>query len=270
MQRPSRPSWQTHALAFATVLAVAVVATPAAFAEKTEDADKELREAEENARPELDGAGGVDPQREKVLAEGKQNLEDIQRMLEEIQNDLSQKKTGAGTQNQQQQVVQKMNQLIEKIAEECDRCNKPGSGQPKDGQPKDGQAGKQDPAGQKKPGEKSGEQPQGEERENQKQVASSRQQQEKEQREQQRLQEDREQDSPGEVPNTQVSDGPAPNSEVGDLVDVLRKGRKWGQLPPKVRDAIFSASAKPAPHEYRRIIDRYYRRISEQYTERLR
>jgi len=258
MHRLSCPLSLTHAFAFAAVLAVV---TPATFAEKTDESEKELREAEKDARPELQGAGGVDPQRQKVLEEGKKNLADIQRMLEQIQNDLSQKDTGAGTQSQQKQVVQKMNQLIEQIAEECERCNKPGSGQPKDSQ-----SAKKDPQGQPKPGEK----PQGEERENQNQVTSSRQQQEKEQREKQRLQEEREQDGPGEVPNTQVADGPVPNSEVGELVDGLRKGKKWGQLPPKVRDAIFSASSKPAPHEYRRIIDRYYRRISEQYTERLR
>ena len=222
-----------------------------------EEAQKGIEEAQKKAEPELDV---VDPQRVEVIEEGKKNLADIQRMLDEIRNDLSSKKTGAATQAQQQKVVRKMKQLIEKIAEECQRCQG-GGGSPKE------QTAQNKPAQEGKQGQKKDEKPQGKERENQKQVASSRSEQEKRQREKQRR--EKEQQSPGKVENKEVAEGKNPDGELGKLAnEIRRKGEKWGQLPPKVRDAIFSASTKPAPHEYRRIISRYYLRISERYSER--
>ena len=56
-----------------------------------------------------------DPQQAKVIKEGKQNLEEIRRILEEIQNDLGNKTTGGATQNQQKAVVRKMSQLLEQF-----------------------------------------------------------------------------------------------------------------------------------------------------------
>jgi hypothetical protein len=239
-------------LAVLALFVPVLVLTSSVRAERKDDGKKAIEEAEKNAQPQLDG---VDPQRAKVIEEGKQNLDEIQRMLDEIQNDLSDKKTGAATQSQQKQVVKKMNQLIEKIAEECERCQK-GGGSPK------GQM-----ANKPKDGEKKGQKPQGKERENEKKVASSRSEQQKQQEKRQRS--EQEKDSPGKVDNKKVGEGKNPESELGRLAsEIRRSGEKWGQLPPKVRDAIFSASTKPAPHEYRRIINRYYLRISEQYTNR--
>jgi len=238
-----------------------ILAPVSAAPEKKDDNDKKIEEAQKKAEAELNGS---DPQRSKVIEEGKQNLAEIRKMLEKIQNDLSNKQTGSSTQNQQKKVVSKMNQLIEKIAEECERCNKGGQGKPDPNQQK--LADKQNQNGQQKPGQ---EKPQGQKRENQKQVSSSRQQQEKQQQEKQRLQQDvQKEKKSGKVENTKVADGKLPKGEGGELVNQLYKEKKWGQLPPKIRDAIFSASSKPAPHEYRRIIDSYYLKISSQYTKK--
>jgi len=243
---------------FVPVLLPFCPAATADAAERKDDAQKEIEEAQKKAEPELDV---VDPQRVEVIEEGKKNLADIQRMLDEIRNDLSSKKTGAATQTQQQTVVKKMKQLIEKIAEECQRCQG-GGGSPEE------QTAQNKPPQQGKPGQEKDRKPQGKERENQKQVASSRSEQEKRQREKQRREKE-EQQSPGKVENKEVAEGKNPDGELGKLAnEIRRKGEKWGQLPPKVRDAIFSASTKPAPHEYRRIINRYYLRISERYSER--
>ena len=205
-----------------------------------------------------------DPQQAKVIKEGKQNLDEIRRMLEEIQNDLGKKKTGGATQNQQKAVVKKMSQLIEKIAEECSRGGKGGGGQPNPSQKPS--SGKQQ-QGQQAKGQK-----QGASRENQDQVKSSRQQQEAEQQakeEQARKAKGKDgQEQPGKVPNNDAGDGQKPENSAAELANRTRKGKKWGILPPKIREAIGSVNPKTAPSEYLEIIRSYYRRISEQYAER--
>ncbi len=203
-----------------------------------------------------------DSQQAKVIKEGKQNLDEIRRMLEEIQNDLADKKTGGATQKQQKAVVKKMNQLIEKIAEECSRGGKSGGGQPQQAKS----------SGQQKQGQQKGQQPQGEERKNQDQVKSSRQQQEAEQqRKEEQARKSKAQDGkeqPGKVANKDVADGEKPENSSGELANRISKGKKWGILPPKIREAIGSVNPKTAPSEYLEIIRSYYRRISEQYAER--
>ncbi|MBL04139.1 MAG: hypothetical protein VYB34_15745 [Planctomycetota bacterium] len=221
------------------------------------------REAEtgEKARGGPDLPQG-DSQQAKVIKEGKQNLDEIRRMLEEIQNDLADKKTGGATQKQQKAVVKKMNQLIDKIAEECSRGGKSGGGQPQQAKS----------SGQQKQGQQKGQQQQGEERKNQDQVKSSRQQQEAEQqRKEEQARKSKAQDGkeqPGKVANKDVADGEKPENSPGELANRISKGKKWGILPPKIREAIGSVNPKTAPSEYLEIIRSYYRRISEQYAER--
>lgn len=223
---------------------------PAAVAEREAETGKK-------ARPQVDGADlpGADSQQAKVIKEGKKNLDEIRRMLDEIQKDLAGKKTGGATQKQQKEVVQKMNQLIEKLAEECSRCNSGSSGQSQQAS----QSSSQQKQGKdKKPG-------QGAARKNQDQVKSSRQQQEAQQAKNANGKDGKEQ--PGKVDNNKAADGQKPDNSSGELADRVRKGKKWGLLPPKIRDAIGSVNPKTAPSEYLEIIRSYYRRISEQYAE---
>ena len=62
--------------------------------------------------------------------------------------------------------------------------------------------------------------------------------------------------------------GEKPENSPGELANRLSRGKKWGILPPKIREAIGSVNPKTAPSEYLEIIRSYYRRISEQYAER--
>ena len=239
-------------MVFSGIFAVIFLALPMARAER------EAKEAKEAKGPQ------GDPQQAKVIKEGKENLDEIRRMLEDIQNDLGKKKTGGGTQNQQKAVVKKMNQLIDKLAEECSRCNKAGGGKPSQGQ--------QASSGNQQQGQQAKNQKQGAARENQDQVKSSRQQQEAEQQakeEQARKGQGKDgQEKPGKVPNNDVADGEKPDNSAAELANRIRKGKKWGVLPPKIREAIGSVNPKTAPSEYLEIIRSYYRRISEQYAER--
>ena len=210
------------------------------------------------------GEAKGDPQQAKVIKEGKQNLDEIRRMLEEIQNDLGKKKTGGETQNQQKAVVKKMSQLIEKIAEASSQGGKGGGGQPNQSQ--------KPSSGKQQQGQQAKSQNQGASRENQDQVKSSRQQQEAEQQakeEQARKAKGKDgQEQPGKVPNNDAGDGQKPENSAAELANRTRKGKKWGILPPKIREAIGSVNPKTAPSEYLEIIRSYYRRISEQYAER--
>ena len=234
---------------FTGFFAATLLAMPTAWAERE---GGEVKEAK------------GDSQQAKVIKEGKQNLEEIRRMLEEIQNDLGNKKTGGATQNQQKAVVRKMSQLIEKIAEASSQGSKGGGGQPNPSQKPS--SGKQQ-QGQQAKGQK-----QGASRENQDQVKSSRQQQEAEQQakeEQARKAKGKDgQEQPGKVPNNDAGDGQNPEDSAAELANRTRKGKKWGVLPPKIREAIGSVNPKTAPSEYLEIIRSYYRRISEQYAER--
>ncbi|MEE3181026.1 MAG: hypothetical protein VX288_03885 [Planctomycetota bacterium] len=241
--------------AFSALFLAVFFSLPAVVAEREAEAGKK-------ARPQVDGVDlpRPDSQQTKVIKEGKQNLDEIRRMLDEIQKDLAGKKTGGATQKQQKAVVEKMNQLIEKIAEECSRCNSGGSGQSQQAS----QSSSQQKQGKdKKPG-------QGAPRKNQDQVKSSRQQQEaQQQKEQQAKKADGKdgKEQPGQVENNKAGDGQKPDNSSGELADRVRKGKKWGLLPPKIRDAIGSVTPKTAPSEYLEIIRSYYRRISEQYAE---
>lgn len=234
---------------FTGFFAATLLAMPTAWAEREAGEVKEAK---------------GDSQQAKVIKEGKQNLEEIRRMLEEIQNDLGNKKTGGATQNQQKAVVRKMSQLIEKIAEASSQGSKGGGGQPNPSQKPS--SGKQQ-QGQQAKGQK-----QGASRENQDQVKSSRQQQEAEQQakeEQARKAKGQNgQEQPGKVPNNDAGDGQNPEDSAAELANRTRKGKKWGVLPPKIREAIGSVNPKTAPSEYLEIIRSYYRRISEQYAER--
>ena len=240
--------------AFSVLFLAAFFSLPAVLAEREAETGKK-------APPQVDGADVPrgDPQQAKVIEEGKQNLDEIRRMLDEIQKDLAGKKTGGATQKQQKEVVQKIPQRSAKIAEECSRCSSGSGGQSQQASQNSSQ---QKQGKDKKPG-------QGSPRKNQDQVKSSRQQQEAQQQKEQQAKANGKdgQEQPGKVENTKAGDGQKPDNSSGELADRVRKGKKWGLLPPKIRDAIGSVNPKTAPSEYLEIIRSYYRRISEQYAE---
>src|SRR5688572_1691788 len=81
------------------------------------DPRKEKEDDARKPRPQLDrgeGEGHEDYHR-RVVKEGEENLKEIQRLLDEIEKNLAQKKTDPATQQKQKQVVERMNQLIEEI-----------------------------------------------------------------------------------------------------------------------------------------------------------
>ena len=255
---------------FAVLSIAALVAASSSVTFAEVEKEKVDAKDQEQAKPELDGAGS-DGFQQDVLDEGRKNLEEIQRLLDEVQNDLSNQQTGQGTQSKQQSAVKKMTSLIDKLVKACQQGQPSGEGggkpQPTSGQqPKDGSEGQ----GQK-PGSK---------RQQQNQLSSEKQkggQKEKGQGEPKDQQqggskpEDQETDSPGKVPNNAKADGSAPESgKANPLVDKLRKSKRWGTLPDKIREQMLSAGSKEAPSEYRDIIERYYRRISEFYDKKNR
>ena len=80
------------------------------------DADGEAKKP----KPELDrgeGEGHEDYHR-RVVKEGEENLKEIQRLLDEIEKSLAQKKTDPATQAKQKQVVERMQKLIEEIGKQ--------------------------------------------------------------------------------------------------------------------------------------------------------
>src|SRR4029450_1508061 len=69
-----------------------------------------------------EGEGHEDYHR-RVVKEGEENLKEIQRLLDEIEKNLAQKKTDPATQAKQKQVVERMNKLIEEIGKQCSQCS---------------------------------------------------------------------------------------------------------------------------------------------------
>lgn len=65
-----------------------------------------------------------------------------------------------------------------------------------------------------------------------------------------------------------MKDGKPPESRSGDLRDaILDASRRWGILPPKLREEALSSTGKEAPQEYMEILSRYYRKMSEAYEK---
>jgi hypothetical protein len=212
----------------------------------------EAEKAEKDARPQL---GGHDAEHEdyhrKLAIEGEKNLQEIRRLLDEIQKNLSGKQTGAPTQERQASVVKRMDELIDKLNQECGKCQGSGSGSKSNSQ-----------SSQQKPqSEEERKRQEAEARKNQKDVRSPQQEQQKEQQQE-------EPDNPGKVDNTRVADDKNPDAKNPNLPENLRKGARWGFLPPKLREEMLSATGKEAPAEYRQMVEKYYKRMSDYYEQR--
>ncbi|MCZ6795864.1 MAG: hypothetical protein O7J95_19825 [Planctomycetota bacterium] len=222
------------------------------------EVDKEKRDAEEKkARPELEhDRGGRDRDshkafHEKLLSEGEENLEEIRRLLDDIQNNLAQKNTGSSTQSQQKKAVQRMKDLIKKLSDGCKMCQASGGG---------GKGSKKGAGGQgQNESEKKEAARQAQARKNQTQVGSE----QSKPREQGKKEDNRDR-----LPNNRFDKDRLPDSGKAKLIERLRKSGRWGFLPPKVREEMVSAAGKEAPAEYRDIIERYYQRISDTYNPR--
>ena len=99
-----------------SLLALAVLAlafwSPALRAD-LDKADKDAKESKE-AKPAL-GEDEHDAEHHKIIEEGKKNLEEIDRLLKEIQENLGSKDTSPKTQARQQEVVDRLNKLIAEL-----------------------------------------------------------------------------------------------------------------------------------------------------------
>ena len=217
--------------------------------DRTKKDNEEAKEAEKQARPELDGKvdhSDVDDEHEAfhkdLFEEGQKNLQEIQRLLDEVQNNLSKSNTGPDTRSKQRQAVERMNGLIKKLSASCKKCQGSGSGS----------SGKQ-PLTQQKSGQQQGqqqkkkEQPKGKD-----QQLPSQKQKEQGQRE----------DNRDRLPNNQVAEDKEPDSGEADRGARMRQRSRWGFLPPKLRDDMISAADKEVPAEYQEIVDRYYKRLN--------
>lgn len=96
------------------VVAGVAFATSVAVIEVRADLEKE--DLEEKTRAELGGEHEHDrPEHENLLEKGQKNLEEINRLLKEIQDQLSKQQTGGATQAKQSEAVKKMEQLIKDL-----------------------------------------------------------------------------------------------------------------------------------------------------------
>lgn len=80
------------------------------------DLDKEEKDAKEakEARPAL-GEDEHEELHHKIAEEGRKNLEEIDRLLKEIQGSLGSKDTSPATQGRQKEVVERLNKLIAEL-----------------------------------------------------------------------------------------------------------------------------------------------------------
>jgi guanylate kinase len=102
-----------------TLLAALALTASGAFAradiDKDEEAKKKLKEAEKAAP-----AGETHEELHRRLAdEGKKNLDEIARLMEKIRGDLSKKQTGEATQNEQKEVLKRIQELIDQLGKGC-------------------------------------------------------------------------------------------------------------------------------------------------------
>jgi hypothetical protein len=67
------------------------------------------------------------------------------------------------------------------------------------------------------------------------------------------------------VPNNRVAEGEKPASEAESLLVRIKNLGNWGFLPPKAKEEMLNSSAKEVPAEYREIIERYYKKLSDFY-----
>jgi hypothetical protein len=201
---------------------------------------------EKQLEPELQ-RGGPGERLVNVVKEGEDNLKEIQRLLDEVQGNLAGQETGAPTQEKQKQVVEKMTRLLEKLESECSKCSASSSSSPQ---------------------KKSGGDPK-EQEEQQKKQEQQEQQARQQQKSQAELQESEKERRDGKAENDRTAREEPPAAESGGLrARMLEASRRWGILPPKLREEVLFSTGKEAPREYLQIISRYYERMTKYYEDR--
>ncbi len=220
------------------------------------DLDKETREKKdlEAAESAMD-KGDHEDFHDRLIEEGEKTLEEINKLLEQVQKDLGNQQTGGATQAKQKQVTERMEHLIKKLGQSCSKCSSSSSSSSKK-QPisqKQGQSQKEE---SDKLGEK--EKKKSEKRQNQKQRVQNEKPESTQEKEEQGKKE-----KGGKVENDRKEDGPAPESKSSKLADQINEARRWGVLPMKVAETMLFSSGKEAPPEYREIISRYYKKLTE-------
>lgn len=210
-----------------------------------DEAGREGRAKE--ARPALD-RGGPEKRLSEVIEEGKANLREIQKLLDEIEKNLATKATGAPTQEKQARVVKKLDELLQELEKQCSKCSSSNAGSG------GGSKEKQRAAEEERKGKEEKEEPRRPDK-SEAELPENRDQRDS----------DRERND-GEVENDRAEDASAPEAKADALRrQLLEISRRWGILPPKLREEAMFSTGREAPREYLEIISRYYRRLSEFY-----
>lgn len=206
----------------------------------------ERKKAEERKLlPALDRPGQKDPY-EDLAAQGEENLKEIQRLLDEIQRNLSREDTGASTQGKQAEAAEKMQSLLEKLEKACKKSSGgEGSGQ----------------------GQKSADQKQEREEESGKQGEKEEPREAKKTEARTEPQDSDQETRQGQAENRRVGDEVPPEARASLRDQLLEMSRRWGLLPPKLREEMLFSTGREAPPEYLEIISRYYKRLTEFYQE---
>ncbi len=224
-------------------------------------------EKAEEPKPELGGEDDHAAIHDKLHKESKANLKEIIRLMEKVRGDLSKSKTGEPVQNDQREVVRKIDELIDKINQGCSgggACDK-NSGQSQGADQKNSQRKKQSGAdSQRQESEK-----QKTAQQNQKKQGQKKDQDKEQSSEEQKKQKKPGGDprDPGKVPNNQLADRKLPPADSLTLAEKEAFIARWGLLPKKIVEQMRDSTGKEYPAEYREIISRYYEKLSELYEE---
>ena len=235
-----------RALSAATAgLALALVAILLAPRPVSADLDKDdiEKKEQEAAKPALGNDEGDLQQR--VAKKGEENLREINRLLDEVKNDLANKNTGSGTQKKQRRAVSQLEELIQEIAKACQKSSSSSSNSDSNSQPQ-----------QPKPNEGQQPKPQQTRKDKEKQDA-------------QQMQKQKEQEKNDELNRNDQRRDKLPPSSKNKLspVERLRMASRLGMLPAKMTQAL-SASEKEAPARYRAVVDRYYKKLSDYHDKK--
>jgi hypothetical protein len=206
----------------------------------------------EVGKPGEDGNKADDPEaiHQKLEAEARENLKEINRLMDKVRNDLAQKQTGEPTQAQQRDVVRKIQELIDKIQNAPRSSSQSDSDNPNE-KPQKGQKGQKKQSSQRQENEKQGLRPDQKDGKDKKPGSPK----------------DQDPKGSGKVENDRKMAGKLPPSAAGTLKDKAEQLERWGVLPKKVVEQMMSGNRKGYPPEYEEIISKYYERLSKLYEE---
>lgn len=225
--------------ASATFTIAAIFLAPGLVTADLEKEDLEKKQ-QEVSKPEL---GQTENPQQKVAKKGAENLAEINRLLDEVKDNLANKNTGTATQEKQQKAVNQLEELIQEIARMSQQSSA-SSGGSSGQQPNQPQPSK-------------GEQPQPQKRKPQEEQKSEEMQQKREQEQNDQLNR-----------NDQRRDRlPPADKKQLTPVERLRLASRWGMLPTQMTEAL-SASEKEAPAQYRAVVDRYYKKLGDYHDKK--